>query len=130
MGKCTGTWTHREQVLVKSYVAAGAKPTLIAKRLRTRTPKQVDHFIRSNSLGTVKPWRAQEDEWLRAAVAAAKRLRIDEHADEANWSVTTWRWVAVYVGRGWLDCLARVEMLEHTSERSDWTHRSWWRWRA
>ena len=123
VGKRTGAWTRREQVLVKSYVAAGAKPTLIAKRLGTRTPIQVMAFIRDKDLSMAKPWRAQEDEWLRAAVAAAKRLRIDEQADEASWSAATWRWVAVYVGRGWLDCLARVDVLRpRPGSTNTWTH--------
>ena len=110
-------------MLVKSYVAAGAKPTLIAKRLGTRTPMQVKGFIRDSDLSMAKPWRTQEDKWLRAAVAAAKRLRIDEQADEASWSVATWRWVAVYVGRGWLDCLARLDVLrQRPAANSHWAH--------
>ena len=118
-GRRTGVWTRREQVLVKSYVAAGAKPTLVAKRLGTRTPMQVVSFIRNSDLSMAKPWSAQEDEWLRAAVAAAKRLSIDEQADEASWSTATWRWVAVYVGRGWLNCLARADVL--CPKAGEWT---------
>ena len=122
-GRRTGKWTRREQVLVKSSVAAGAKPTLIARRLGTRTPKQVQSFIRDKDLSMAMPWRVQEDKWLRAAVAAAKRLRIDEQADESSWSVATWRWVAVYVGRGWLDCLARADVLRpRPGSTSTWTN--------
>ena len=116
-GKRTGAWTRREQVLVKCYVAAGARPALIAKRLGARTPVQVQGFIRRNDLGTLPPWGEQETEWLRAAVAVTKRQPVGGQADESDFDAATWRWVASRVGRGWLDCLARMDVLRATANR-------------
>ena len=116
--KLTGKWTRRELVLVKSYVAAGAKPRLIAKRRGTRTPNQIKQHILRNKTTMTTPWRALEDARLRNAVAAAKRLGKGGD-DERAWTKETWRWVARYVGRGWFDCLARSDVLR--TKAGEWT---------
>ena len=69
--KRTGAWTRREQTVLKSYLAAGAKNTMIAERLRTRTPKQVEGYIQRNNLSVSTPWSTKEDERLRNTVATA-----------------------------------------------------------
>ena len=118
----TGAWTRSEQLLVRAYVAAGGKKTLIAKRLGTRTPQQVDGYVRRADLSAANHWRAEEDEWLRAAVAAAKRLSVCEEAEWSSWSRAVWRWVGKRVGRGWMECKARVDVLEHVRKKGIWAH--------
>ena len=116
-----GAWTRSEQLLVKAYVAAGGKPTLIAKRLGTRTPRQVQGYIERTNVSALAYWRVEEDEWLRAAISAAKRLGVSDEAEWLSWSRSVWRWIGERTGRGWMECKARMDVLEQMRENNDWT---------